>query len=78
MYSRASAGTGITPALCTLNASQTSRFFLLTAIAALGLKTKPGKLLKAGPALIAALVLQSLLLLGLVVAGVYALRLIPT
>lgn len=59
-------------------ASQTSRFFLLTAIAALGLKTKPGKLLKAGPALITALLLQSLLLLGLVIAGVYALRLIPT
>ena len=58
-------------------ASQTSRFFLLTAIAALGLKTKPGKLLKAGPALITALLLQSLLLLGLVIAGVYALRLIP-
>ena len=59
-------------------ASQTSRFFLLTAIAALGLKTKPLKLIQAGPALISALVLQSLLLLGLVLAGVYALRLIPT
>lgn len=58
-------------------ASQTSRFFLLTAIAALGLKTKPEKLIGAGPALISALVLQSLLLLGLVLAGVYALRLIP-
>jgi uncharacterized integral membrane protein (TIGR00698 family) len=58
-------------------ASGTSRFMLLTAIAALGLKTKPGKLLKAGPALIVALLLQSLLLLGLVIAGVYALRLIP-
>lgn len=57
-------------------ASQTSRFFLLTAIAALGLKTSPEKLIRAGPALIGALVLQSLLLLGLVVAGVFALRLI--
>lgn len=58
-------------------ASQTSRFLLLTAIAALGLKSKPQKLIQAGPALISALVLQSLLLLGLVLAGVYALRLIP-
>lgn len=57
-------------------ASLTSRFCLVTAIAALGLKTKPASLLKAGPALVAALLLQTLLLAGLVVAGVYTLRLI--
>jgi uncharacterized membrane protein YadS len=49
---------------------------LLAAIAALGLKTKPAKLLKAGPALLTALVLQSLLLAALVIGGVYALRLL--
>jgi uncharacterized integral membrane protein (TIGR00698 family) len=53
-----------------------SRFCLLAAIAALGLKTKPGKLLQAGPALLTALVLQSVLLAGLVIGGVYALRLL--
>jgi len=58
-------------------AALTSRFCLVTAIAALGLKTKPAKLLGAGPALIAALVLQTLLLAALVIGGIYILRLIP-
>lgn len=57
-------------------ASVTSRFCLVAAIAALGLKTKPARLLKAGPALLSALVLQSILLAVLVIGGVYALRLI--
>lgn len=57
-------------------ASSLSRFLLLTAIAALGLKTKPAKLLQAGPRLLTALVLQTLLMAGLMIGGVYALRLI--
>lgn len=58
-------------------ASLTSRFCLVTAIAALGLKTKPASLLRAGPALVTALLLQTLLMAALVIAGIYALRLIP-
>lgn len=57
-------------------ASTTSRFCLVTAIAALGLKTKPSKLLSAGPALIAALVINTLVLAALVIGGVFLLRLI--
>lgn len=57
-------------------ASQMSRFCLVAAIAALGLKTKPAKLLAAGPSLITALLLQTLLMAGLLIAGVYLLRLI--
>lgn len=68
---------GLIPADIAEGTSLTSRFCLVTAIAALGLKTKPEKLIKAGPPLITALLLQTLLLAVLVIAGIFALRLIP-
>lgn len=60
---------GLLPDLAVSVASDISRWLLLTAIAAVGLKTVPGEVLKVGPAAAALLVAETLFLGAIVIAG---------
>jgi uncharacterized integral membrane protein (TIGR00698 family) len=64
------------PAAVTAAAGEISRWLLLVAIAAVGLKTVPGEVLKVGRAAAGLLVAETVFLAGFVAAGLWALGMI--
>ena len=64
---------GIVPKPIALLGGQAAGWALATAVAAIGLKTRPGDIRHADPALVAVMIGQSLLQLGVVLGLIYLL-----